>query len=158
LGAQGSTSLVFPEATLTSLGTDFYIGAAAIDHEVCALNAAVHCDTDLNVAFSSPISNLSFVTSGFDPGDFVNAQIFGAGNVLLGSMAISSNTLVSFGATAGIVRLFLDDSSTGAGLAYDHFSFDQSAAAVPEPATLLLTSLGLGYAGRRRLRHRSTKL
>ena len=87
------------------------------------------------------MSNLTFVTSGWDSGDIVYASIFDAADSLLAMITIDSNMLVDFSAYTGISRLFLDDNSTGAGIAYDQFSFNTSA--VPVPAAVWLFGSGI---------------
>ena len=144
LGSQGTNVLVLPEATITGSGSDLFIGAAGIDHELCAINLG-SCEADLDVDFTGLVSNLSFVTSGYDSGDSVTASIFDAANALIASIIVTSNTLVDFTAYSGISRLFLDDNSTGAGYGYDGFRFD--VAQVPLPATLPLLLAGLGAFG-----------
>jgi hypothetical protein len=148
-GYQGTTTLTLPEATLTSFGTDFYIGAAGIADEVCAINGS-NCEADLDISFNNLVSDLSFVTSGWQTGDSVTASIYDASNSLLASIIITSNTFVDFSAYTGISRLFLDDNSTAAGIAYDQFNFTT----VPVPAAVWLFGSGLmgiiGFSRRKR--------
>ena len=151
-GYQSSTVAIAPEATITSFGDDLYFGGAYGDlGSFCAINS-FSCDADLEIAFNGVVSNLIFDVGGYDGGDYVDVNIFGVGNALLGSIAITSDVigldLSSFGL---ITRLFFDDSSTGAGVGYANFSFDQVAAPVPLPAAgfLLIGALG-GLAALRR--------
>lgn len=147
-GPMGTTVLVLPQATITSFGSNLYIGAAGIDHEICALTGGGNCEADLKVDFSTAVNGLSFVASGYDAGDHVDVNIFD-GATLLGTVGLSSNGLVDLSAFSHVTSLYMDDSSTGAGFAYDHFIF----APVPEPETyaMLLAGLGLmGFMTRRR--------
>jgi hypothetical protein len=150
-GYQGTTTLTLPEATLTSFGTDFYVGAASIGNEVCAIQGH-NCEADLEISFNSLVSNLSFVTSGWDDGDSVSASIYDASNSLLATIIITSNTLVDFSTYTGISRLFLDDNSSGYGIAYDQFNFNTTT--VPVPAAVWLFGSGLlgmiGFSRRKR--------
>ena len=149
-GDTGSTTLVVPEATFTSFGGNFYIGAAGVASEICALGGG--CATDFDAVFTSLIENLTLVTSGFQGGDTVEIFAYDASAVLLGSVVQASNGLVDLTAFSGISRLFFDDSSTAAGFGYDAFTFDV-VASVPEPGTLALLGIGLfgmGLARRRR--------
>jgi len=148
LGPQGTTVLVLPNATITSFGSNLYVGAAGIDHEICALTGGGNCEADLKVDFSTAVNSLSFVASGYNPGDHVDVNIFD-GATLLGTVGLSSDGLVDLSAFSHVTSLYMDDSSTGAGFAYDHFVF----APVPEPETyaMLLAGLGLlGFVARRR--------
>jgi hypothetical protein len=149
LGYQNTTTLTLPNATITSFGTNLYIGAAGIDHEICAINFG-SCEADMKIAFNSSVSNLSFVTSGYNPGDFINVSAYN-GMTLLGSVGHSSNGLVDLTAWSGITSIFIDDSSTGAGFAYDHFNFNTTAP-VPEPETYAMMLAGLGLLGLARRR------
>ena len=151
-GYQSNTVAIAPEATITSFGTDLYFGGAYSDPgSFCAISG-FGCEADLEIAFNGVVSNLIFDVGGYDGGDYVDVNIFGVGNALLGSIAITSDVigldLSSFGS---ITRLFFDDSSTGAGVGYANFSFDQVAAPVPLPAAgfLLIGALG-GLAALRR--------
>ena len=147
IGPIGSTVMVLPNATITSFGSDIYVGAAGIDHEICALSGG-SCQADLRIDFSTAVNSLSFVTSGWNPGDHVDANVYD-GITLLGTVSQSSNGLVDLSAFSHVTSIYLDDSSTGAGFGYDHFIF----APVPEPETyaMLLAGLGLlGFMARRR--------
>ncbi len=150
LGPLGSTTMILPNATITSFGSNIYVGAAGLDHEICALTPGNDCEADMKIDFNSAVSNLSFVTSGYNPGDFINVSAYN-GMTLLGSVGKSSNGLVNLTAWSGITSIFIDDSSTGAGFAYDGFNFT-SAAPVPEPETYAMMLAGLGLLGLARRR------
>lgn len=148
-GAQGSTVLVFPQATITSFGNDFYVGASGIASEICPLIGS-NCQADMQVDFTSAVNSLSFVLAGYDSGDHLDINIF-SGATLLGTIASEANGLVDLSAYSNITKLYFDDSSTGAGFSYDKFQF--TVANVPEPETygMLLAGLGLlGFATRRK--------
>jgi hypothetical protein len=137
--------LELSNATLTSGGDSlFNISGAGI----CALNsAAFNCQADLEVAFKSLVSNLSFQAFGFDTGDFVVASAYSATDALLASVNIAANGSFGFGGLGGIARIYLDDSSTGAGYSWNNFQFDETAAPVPLPAALPLMLGGMAMAG-----------
>ena len=48
-GDTGSTTLVTPEATFNSFGGNFFVGAAGIGSEICALGGG--CATDFEAIF-----------------------------------------------------------------------------------------------------------
>jgi hypothetical protein len=149
-GSLGTTVLVFPQATITSFGTDIYVGASAIASEICPLTAGFNCQADMQVDFTAAVNSLSFVLAGYDSGDHVDINIF-SGASLLGTIARESNGLVDLSAYSNITKLYFDDSSTGAGFSYDKFQF--TVASVPEADTygMLLAGLGLlGFATRRK--------
>lgn len=146
-GYFGSTVAVLPEATLTSGGTDLYFGGAYGDPgSFCAISGG-SCEADLDIAFTSAVSNLKFDVGGWQAGDFVALSIYGLGNVLQGTVNITSDIigldLTSYGT---ISRLFFDDQSTSAGVGYANFSFDVGGgpAPVPLPAAGWLLLAGLG--------------
>jgi len=149
-GSQGTTVLVFPQATITSFGSDIYVGASAIASEICPLTNAFNCQADLQIDFTSAVNDLSFVLAGYDAGDHLDINIF-SGTSLLGTIARQANGLVDLSAYSNITKLYFDDSSVGAGFSYDKFQF--TVAAVPEADTygMLLAGLGLlGFATRRK--------
>jgi hypothetical protein len=141
-GNTGSTTLITPEATFQSFGGNFFIGAAGIASEICALNAnSFDCQSDFQAVFTSSINDLTLVTSGYNPGDIVYVKAYNSGGTLLGTVMQNKDGLVDLTAFSGIQRLYFDDQSTGAGFGYDHFTFN--VASVPEPATMLLLVAGL---------------
>lgn len=145
-GDTGSTTLITPEATFTSLGGNFFVGAAGIGSEICALSGGT-CAADFKVDFTTEINNLTLITSGFQSGDTVEISAFDVSNTLLGSVTQAANGLVDLTAFSGISRLFVDDSSTAAGFGFDQFTFDSVNNNVPEPSILALLALGLAGVG-----------
>lgn len=145
LGAHNGP-LVTPEATFTSASGTIFVGAAGISHEICALNSN-NCEADMTVNFVGAVNGLSFVTSGWQPGDSVTVNVYDV-NGLLGSVLSASNGLVDLSAFANVTKLFLDDNSNAFGVAYDHYTFD--AAEVPEPVSLALVAAGLVGLGAQR--------
>ena len=152
-GYQSNTVAIAPEATITSFGTDLYFGGAYSGEpgSFCAISG-FGCEADLEIAFNGVVSSLMFDVGGYNVGDYLDINIFGIGDIFLGTIAVTSDVvgldLSSFGS---ITRLFFDDTSTGAGFGYANFSFDQVAAPVPLPAAglLLIGALG-GLAALRR--------
>lgn len=141
LGTQNNTVLVLPQATITSLGTDIFVGAANIGHEICALTGGFDCQADMKIDFATAVNGLKFVTSGWDAGDHVDVNVYD-GAVLLGTVGKSTDGLVDLTAFSHVTSIYLDDSSTGSGFGYDHFIF-----AVPEPETYAMLLVGLGLLG-----------
>lgn len=151
-GNSGSTTLVTPEATFNSFDSNFFVGAAGQASEICALSASGNCEADFEVIFSSDVNNLTLVTSGFNSGDTVEIFAYDLSDFLLGSVTQAANGLVDLSAFSGISRLFFDDSSTGAGFAYDAFTFDYAdvdtgSTGVSEPSLLSLLMLGIAGVG-----------
>lgn len=148
MGYQNTTTLVLPNATITSYGQNLYVGAAGIGKEICAINGG-SCEADIGITFNSVINGLNFVTSGFDSGDKINVSAYN-GATFLGSVFHASNGLVNMAAFSNVTRIYIDDSSTGAGFGYDHFNFNVTAVPEPETYALMLAGLGLVSAVTRR--------
>ena len=149
-GDTGLTTLVTPQATFNSFGGNFFVGAAGVDDEICALTSG-NCQTDFEAIFNGVANNLSIVLSGWNSGDFTDISAYGLGGVLLGTITGSADGLIDLSGFANIARLAIDDRSTGAGFGYGEWTLDLSA--VPEPGTLALLGIGLlgmGMARRRR--------
>jgi hypothetical protein len=148
VGPQSTTTLVLPNATLTSYGVDFYAGAAGVNKEICALSFGGNCEADIKIVFNQLVSFLTLQTYGYDNGDYVDFLAYDASNNLIGSVLnINSDTTVTgLSGFSNISTLMIDDHSTGAGFGYDNFQFTTSSA-VPEPAFLPLMGLGFGLIG-----------
>lgn len=142
-GDLGTTVLVMSNATVTGFGDSLYnlsgVYGAGSGGSICSLTAAFTCEADMQIDFSDAISDLTFQTYGYDSGDSVAISAY-AGAALLGTTVVTSDTLVDFSSFSGVTRLYMDDSSTGAGYGYGSFSFT---AAVPEPSTYALMLCGL---------------
>lgn len=96
----------------------------------------------MNIDFTLPVNGLGFVTSGWDPFDHIDVSAYN-GATLLGTAGDSTDGFVDLSAFSNVTRIYIDDSSTGAGMAYDHFVFSP----VPEPETYAMLLAGLGLLG-----------
>ena len=158
-GNLGSSSAVLPEAQISGTGTILYTNEyfAGEGGSVCSAfttSTSTSCTGDLQIIFTTAVSQLSLEAIGFDDGDSVTISAY-AGSSLLGSRQVATpdDGVVDFSAFSGVTKLVFDDQSTGSGLAYGKFSFTPSVSPVPEPATGLLMVLGaaaLGQFARRR--------
>ena len=158
-GNIGSPSASLTEALISGTGTilytnEYFIGQGGSVCSAFTTPDSTSCTGNLQIAFTTAVSQLSFQARGFDEGDNVTISAY-AGSSLLGSLLVATpeDVVVDFSAFSGVTKLsFEDQKSTGAGLAYGKFSFTPTSP-VPEPATGLLTLLGvaaLGQFARRR--------
>lgn len=163
-GNIGSPSASLPEALISGTGTilytnEYFVGQGGSVCSAFTTPDSTSCTGDLEISFTSAVSRLSFQAIGFDEGDNVTISAY-AGSLLLGSQVVAApqdaepdpqqEVVVDFSAFSGVTKLSFEDQSSGSGLAYGKFSFTSP---VPEPATGLLTLLGvaaLGQFARRR--------
>jgi hypothetical protein len=147
-GSQASNVLNLPEATVTGLGDTLFVGSSFGPNRVCSIIGG-YCEADMEVAFAGTVSNLAFDASGYHPGDFIKVSAFDSMDNLLASFDIAANGDFGFGTLGGISRIFFDNSSTGAGMFYGNFRFDQQqqSTAVPLPASLILLASAFGATG-----------
>lgn len=150
-GDLGTTVLVLSNATVTGFGSSLFnlsaFYGAGQGGSICSLTPGFNCQADLQIDFNNAVSGLSFQTFGYDGGDSVDISAY-AGATLLGTVNVTSNTLVDFSAYSGITSLYMDDASTGAGYGYGAFNF----APVPESGTYALMLAGLAAVGARAYR------
>ncbi len=133
---QGTTQITLPEAVVTSFGTDIFIYEDK--SRVCAIGGG-SCAADLEIDFVQTVSDLSFIVHGYGPGDSVLATIYDELDNVLASVTITTQTFIDFGGYTGISRIYFDDSSSAAGLAFGEITFQ----AVPIPAAAWLFGSGL---------------
>jgi hypothetical protein len=157
-GNLGSSSAILPEAKISGTGTILYTNEyfAGEGGSVCSAfttSTSTSCTGDLQITFTTAVSQLSLQTIGYDEGigndigDSVTISAY-AGSLLLGSQVIAADTTVDFSAYSGVTKLVFDDQSTSSGFAYGKFSFTSSVSPVPEPATGLMMVLGVAAIGR----------
>lgn len=161
-GFQSATFLALSNVDIVTDADDLFVygpgaGEGGVNGGFCAI-IGTNCLGNAAIGFNAgTVSNLSFEVFGFDLDDGGAASIFDAADSLLGSVAITADGVVSFGAISGIASLVLINTSleAGGGIAYRDFSFTEdttSPPAVPLPAALpfLLTALGTLALARRR--------
>lgn len=165
-GNTGSPSASLPEALISGTGTilytnEYFVGQGGSVCSAFTTPDSTSCTGDLEITFTTAVNQLSLRAIGVDGGDSVTILAY-AGSSLLGSQVVSApqdaepdpqqEVVLDFSAFSGVTKLSFEDQSTGSGLAYGKFSFTPTSP-VPEPATGLLTLLGvaaLGQFARRR--------
>lgn len=151
-GNLGSSSASLPEALISGTGTvlytnEYFVGEGGSVCSAFTTSSSTSCTGDLQISFTTAVSQLSLQAIGFDEGDSVTISAY-AGSSLLGSQQVdTADGVVDFSAFSGVTKLVFDDQSTGSGLAYGKFSFTQLTSPVPEPATGLLMLLGVAALG-----------
>ena len=154
-----TTTVNLPQAHILGLGTTFYSREffAGAGGSICSGfypdDVSLSYAKDLQITFTTAVSQLSLEAIGYDDGDSVTISAY-AGSSLRGSRQVDTdNGAVDFSAFSGVTKLVFDDQSTGSGVAYGKFSFTSLTSPVPAPATGLLMLLGVAalgpFAGRR---------
>lgn len=135
-GPQGVTTLILPEATLTSFGSDFLIGFSGT--VVCPLGNG--CEHDMSISFANPVENLQFSVQNFDANDAI--RVFASNTTApVHDFDLKGNGIVTdLVAFSGITDLLFDYQSIGGGgILYGNFSFDFApVSTVPVPPAWLL--------------------
>ncbi len=148
-GIVSTTTINLSNATLTSFGDDFFIGSAGQFGEtnslgiVCASPPnSVNCEASMQIDFLSAITDLTFASFAVSTGDVVDVSAF-FGATLLGSLTVTTATLIDFTTFGTIDRLYFADSSLNSsnGIGFGDFNFN--VASVPETSTLILLMIGL---------------
>ncbi len=151
-GNLGTSSAILPEAKISGTGTILYTNEYFVNEggSVCSAfttSTSTSCTGDLQIAFTTAVSQLSLEAIGYDDGDSVTISAY-AGSSLLGSRQVDTDKgVVDFSAFSGVTKLLFDDQSTGSGFAYGKFSFTSLTSPVPEPATGLMMVLGAAAVG-----------
>ena len=65
-GGSQPSPFVYPEAIFTSSTGNFFVGAAAIDDEICPITVNFNCVATVTVDFTSAVNGLTFEESGDD--------------------------------------------------------------------------------------------
>ena len=160
-GNTGSASASLPEAQISGTGTvlytnEYFVGNGGSICSAFTTPVSTSCTGDLQITFTTAVSQLSLQAIGFDAGDSVTISAY-AGSSLLRSLQFATPldvdtdpnpVLVDFSAFSGVTKLVFDDESSGSGLAYGQFSFTPSVSPVPEPTTGLMMLLGVAAIGR----------
>lgn len=146
-GLQGTKVVTLSNAVLTSLDTGLFIGFGFGEADdsgiVCGTNITKYCEADWMIDFASSVINLTFGSFSVHPVDIVDVMAYLNG-AFLGSIKVTTETIVDFSGFGAIDRLVFSDSSTGAGIGFGNFSFDTVAVSpVPLPASLPLLMAGV---------------
>lgn len=150
-GTNPGTTFVIPDAVVTAEGGALFKYPES--GHICSMPyPEFSCAADLEIDFTSDVTDVSFSTAGFNVGDYVDLMVYGIGDLLVGSVAITGNGFYDLTGFGVISSLFFDDSSTGYGFEYDQISYTL-APAVPLPAGLPLLLTGIAaFAGLSRKR------
>jgi len=132
-------------------GTYGYLPVLALDGAMPTapvLSPAPPYSGDFNIKFTSPATNVSFISGYWDTVGSGIISVYDPSNILLGTYTDSTLGVDTFSFGAVVIgSIYFNSFADFAGADIDNLSFNQ----VPEPATMLLLGLGLiGVAGIRR--------
>jgi PEP-CTERM motif-containing protein len=153
--------LIIGDATFSSPG-NIYVQDFNFDGNLQACAAfEPQCNAELDVAFSSAISGLTFLAAGDNAASTLTVflNLLGGGtDTVLFTLDGASGTYdtIDLSAYSNILSFTLNTDDPY-GLSYDNFTYD-AAGAVPEPATWAMMIFGFGAIGFGMRRRKQTKL
>ena len=149
-----SNPLVYADATFSSPGgLRVFTFSGLIDKGLCP-HATNACLAPLSIAFTKPVSNISFGVFQVDTTRLLTVSGTTTSGTFKRELTLApgfATNVVSLTGLTDVTSLVLDGTTDEEGYLYDNFQFDPlgvvSAPAVAEPATWLMMILGFGITG-----------